>query len=103
MKHAEKRNGRFCCCDAYDKYCEDSLYELGMCEEGKCDISLHVTVSPCTESSSSGPCSVFTDEIKDANKFGDNGYYFIFHFTTTSQANKVRKCLYTMYSNVTIN
>ena len=77
MKHAEKRNGEFCCCDK-SMQCENSLGELEMCE-GNCDLLLNVTVSPCTESRRPGPCSVFTDEIKDAKKFYE--YYFIFHFT----------------------
>ena len=94
MKHAEKTNGHLCCCDVYDKHCVDSLSELGTCEEGNCDRLFNVIVSPCTESTSSGPCSVFTDEIKDANNIGDYGLFF--HFTTTSQANNVRKCFYTM-------
>ena len=92
LKHTEKRNGQFCCCDDYDWQCEDSLSALGTCEEGQCDLLLNVTVSPCTEVSNHTPCSVFTDEIMDAKMFGDNGYYFIFHFTTTSQVNNVRKC-----------
>ena len=92
LKHAEKRNGEFCCCDDHDDDCKNSLSELEACEEGQCDILLSVTVSPCTEISDHGPCSVYTDEIKNAKIFGDNGYYFILHFTTTSQANNVRKC-----------
>ena len=92
LKLAEKRNGQFCCCDADDKDCEDSLSELGTCAEGQCDLLLSGTVSPCTEVSNHTPCSVFTDEIMAAKMFGDNGYYFIFHLTTTSQANIVRKC-----------
>ena len=94
MKHAEKRNGEFCCCDDdYDKNCKKSLSELGMCTEGKCDLLLNVTVSPCTESTSSGPCSIITEGITNAEKFGD--YRYVFYFTTISQANKVRKCFYT--------
>ena len=93
MKHAEKRNGEFCCCDADQKDCEDSLSALGTCEEGKCDLLLSVTVSPCIESSNHEVCSVVTDEITDAKMFGDNGYYFISHFTTTTQAEIVRKCI----------
>ena len=89
MKHAEKRNGQYCCCDVKENVCENSLNEPGMCE-GNCDLLLNVTASRCTESTRTGPCSVFTDEIKDAKKF--HGYYFIFHFTTTSQANNVSKC-----------
>ena len=91
MNHAEKRNGQFCCCD---KECEDSLSELGTCAEGQCDLLLSVTVSSCTESSNHKVCSIVTDEIMDAKMFGNNGsgYYFISHFTTTSQANNVRKC-----------
>ena len=89
IKHAEKKNGQFCCCD--DNECEDKLNDLDTCME-KCDLVFNVTVSPCTESSISGPCSLFTDQINNAKKFGDNGYYFIFHFTTSSQAKIVRKC-----------
>ena len=89
MKHAEKRTGQFCCCDK-DK-CEDSLSELGTCNEGECDIVFSVTVSPCTESSSPWPCSVSTVEVKNAENVGNYGYFF--HFTTTAQANNVR-CTY---------
>ena len=94
MKHAEKRNEQFCCCDdSYDP-CENSLSDLGKCKERKCDVLLKVIVSPCTENTSSGPCSIFTEGITNAEMFGEYGYFF--HFTATSQANKVRKCFYTM-------
>ena len=91
MKHAEKREGKFCCCDEKnDNMCKDNLHDLGTCNEGKCDLMLNVTVSPCTESTSPGPCSVSTDEIKKPVKIlGDYG--LCFHFTTTEQANNVRK------------
>ena len=99
MKHADKRNGKFCCCDEkMDNMCEDNLHNLGTCAEGKCDLLLSVTVSPCTESTSPGPCSVSTDEIKKAeNILGDYG--LCFHFTTTEKANNVRKCscIYSIY------
>ena len=94
MKRAAKRNGKFYCCDDYDNHCKDNLYELETCTKAECDLLLNVTVSPCTESTSSGPCSVFTDEIHDAENFGDYGLFF--HFTTTSQANIVRKCFCTL-------
>ena len=93
MKHAEKRNGKFCCCDDDHIMCQESLNDLGTCEEGNCDIILSVIVSPCTGSGSGTgrhwPCSVSTDEIDDAELFGNNGYYFIFHFETKSQPNGV--------------
>ena len=89
MKHVEKRNEEFCCCDIKDTYCENSLSELGTCKAGKCDIFFNVTVSPCTESMSPGPCSISTDEEMDAEMFGGIGYLFL--FTTTAQANNVRK------------
>ena len=81
MKHAEKRGDKFCCCDDGDKDCKDSLSEVGMCE-GNCDLLLNVTVSPCTESLSSGPCSVITDEIKDAENFDEYGFFFHSFFTS---------------------
>ena len=88
MKHAAKRNGQFCCCDnSYDP-CQNSISELGTCKEGKCDLVLNVTVSPCTEITSPGPCSIFTDEIKNA-QVGDYGFFF--HFTMSSKANIVSK------------
>ena len=89
MKNAAKAYGEFSCCDKGK--CAKSLSELGTCGEGRCDLLLSVTVSPCTESTSSAPCSVFTEGIKNAEMFGDYGYYFIFHFTTTSQASNVSK------------
>ena len=89
MKHAEKRNEEFCCCDIKDTYCENSLIELGMCKVGKCEIFFNVTISSCTESTSPGPCYLSSDEEMDAEKFGDIGYLFL--FTTTEQANNVRK------------
>ena len=64
MKHAEKRNEEFCCCDR--KKCEDSLSELGTCKEGKCELLLSATVSPCT---SPAPCSiVFTGGDRKGRK-----------------------------------
>ena len=95
LKHAEKRNEQFCCCDK-DK-CVDSLSELGTCVEGECDIVITVTVSPCSESSSPWPCSVSTVEVKNAENFGDYGYFF--HFTTTAQANNVRYPYNTIYNS----
>ena len=96
LKHAEKRNGLLCCCDTDN--CEETLSELGTCKERECDIVLSATVSPCTESSSPWPCSVSTDAAEDAEALGDWGY--LFHFTTTVQANNVRcihKQLYTTH------
>ena len=91
MEHAEKKaNGDFCCCDK-DDTCTADLSQLETCEEGKCDILLNVTVSPCTESTSSGPCSIFTNEIHDAENFGDYIYGYMFYFKTTAQAMKVRE------------
>ena len=89
MKHAVKRNEEFCCCDDNDNKCRSSLTELMTCKKD-CDMVFNVTVSPCTESTSSGLCSIITEGITNAEKFGDKGYYFIFRFTTTSQANNVR-------------
>ena len=97
MKHAEMRNGKFCCCDK--NKCGNSLSELGMCEEGNCDLLLSATFSPCIESTSPAPCSVFTEVIPNAENFGDYSYFF--NFTTTSQANNVRKCY--VLCNRTIN
>ena len=98
--HADKRNGKFCCCDEkQDNMCEDYLHNLGTCMEGKCDLLLSVTVSPCIESTNPGPCSVSTDEIKKAeNILGDYG--LCFHFTTSEKANNVRKCSCTQYMYV---
>ena len=87
MKHAKKKDGKFCCCDIDE--CEDTLSELGTCGK-RCDVLFHVTVSPCTDSTSPGPFSVFTDDIQNAKKLDDYG--LCFHFTTTEQANDVRKC-----------
>ena len=95
MKHVEKTFGEFCCCDTSE--CADSLIELGACE-ARCDLLLNVTISPCTESTNPGSCSVITDGITNAQKFGDYGYFF--YFTTTSQANNVRKFI---QCNMTIN
>ena len=93
MKHAKKRNyERFCCCDDINKDCENSLSELGTCEAGNCDIIFNVTVSPCTESTNPGPCSISTDEEMDAETFGGIGYLFV--FTTTAQANNVREYVF---------
>ena len=61
MKHAEKRNGKFCCCDEDDNKCENNPDDLGRCNKKKCCILFNVTVSPCTDSASLGACSVFTD------------------------------------------
>ena len=97
MKHAEKNDdGEYCCCDEKGPMkCKDSLSDLGMCEERKCDVVLNVTVSPCTESSSLWPCSVSTLVVEDAENLSNYGY--IFHFTTSAQANKVRYT-YTLYT-----
>ena len=89
MKHAEKKNGKFCCCDEEDmNKCEDYLNDLGKCRK-KCDILFYVTVSPCTDSTNPGPCSVVTDDIQDAKNIDDYG--LCFHFTTTAQARNVSK------------
>ena len=98
MKQVEKKDGEFCCCDAMgmDMDCQESPSEVGTCEVGKCDPLLNVTVAPCTESTSSGPCSVSTVKVKDAETFSDYGYFF--QFTTTAQAKNVR---YT-YSSTTL-
>ena len=90
MKYAEKKDEKFCCCDT-DK-CEDSLSTLGTCEK-KCDILFHITVAPCTDITNPGPCSVFTDDMQNAENIDDYG--FSFHFTTTAPATDVRKCSFT--------
>ena len=87
MKHAEKKDGQFCCCDT--DICEDSPSELGTCVEGRCDVLFSVTVSPCTDSTSLGPCSA------DAENSGDYIYGHFFHFITTAQAKKVWKSSFT--------
>ena len=92
MKHAEKRNGQFCCCDQDE--CENDPNNLGICRK-KCDVLFHVTVSPCTDSTSPKPCSVFTDEIEFDRDSDDYIYGYFFHFMTTAQAKKVGKCTYT--------
>ena len=90
MKHAEIDNGEFCCCDNDDDPCTKYLNQLVTCTERRCDILFNVQVSPCEENSSSEPCSLSTDEMKNAENIGDYG--LLFHFTTTARANDVRKC-----------
>ena len=91
MKLTVKRNEKFCCCGDNDNKCRSSLAELGTCKRD-CDTLFNITISPCSDTASPGPCSVFTDEIKITEKFGNYIYGHLLRFITTAQVNTVRKC-----------